>query len=136
MVEQLVRVETRLWNLLDQGLREHGRVSMAELVALRVLQRAPGRRVQDLAAEIDISPGGASKLVERLVAAGLVERTADAADRRAAVLHLTDDGYAAVRGAARLSESRLADRFSAELPELSSVLTELEERLREGARAS
>lgn len=132
VVEQLVAVETRLWNRLDRVLGEQGCVPLPQLVALRVLHRRPGSRVRDLAAELDISPGGASKLVDRLVAAGTVERTADAEDRRAAVLRLTDKGHEAVRLASEVSEAWLVERFAGELSELCPALTRMGARLGEG----
>ena len=97
LVEQLVRVQTRLWNQLDRALLDQGQVSIAWLMALRVLADAPGRRVQDLAEHIDISPGGASKLVDRLVGAGLVDREPDPEDRRVSRLRLTASGRRVVR---------------------------------------
>jgi DNA-binding MarR family transcriptional regulator len=111
LVEHLVRVQTRLWNQLDQVLLADHQVSMARLVALRVLQTTPGSRVQDLAEHIDISPGGASKLVDRLVAAGLVDREIDADDRRVSRLRLTAQGRRAVRDGSRRAETWLAGRF-------------------------
>ena len=111
LVEHLVRVQTRLWNQLDRVLLADQQVSLAWLVALRVLQTTPGSRVQDLAADIDISPGGASKLVDRLVAAGLVDREIDADDRRVSRLRLTVQGRRAVRDGSRRAETWLIDRI-------------------------
>jgi DNA-binding MarR family transcriptional regulator len=111
LVEQLVRVQTRLWNQLDRALLDQGQVSIAWLMALRVLADAPGRRVQDLAEHIDISPGGASKLVDRLVCARLVDREPDPADRRVSRLRLTASGRRVVRDGSRRAESWLAGRF-------------------------
>ena len=102
LVEQLVRVQTRLWNQLDRALLDQGQVSIAWLMALRVLADAPGRRVQDLAEHIDISPGGASKLVDR---------EPDPADRRVSRLRLTASGRRVVRDGSRRAESWLAGRF-------------------------
>ena len=111
LVEHLVRVQTRLWNQLDRVLLADHQVSMAWLVALRVLDAAPGSRVQDLAENIDISPGGASKLVDRLVAAGLVDREIDSDDRRVSRLRLTAPGRRAGRDGSRRAEAWLVSRF-------------------------
>ena len=111
LVEHLVRVQTRLWNQLDQVLLADHQVSMARLVALRVLQTTPGSRVQDLAEDIAISPGGASKLVDRLVAAGLVDREIDVDDRRVSRLRLTAPGRRAGRDGSRRAEAWLVSRF-------------------------
>jgi DNA-binding MarR family transcriptional regulator len=101
LFEDLVRLETGLWNQLDGALKDADNLSLAWLLALRVLEADPGSRVLDLAQDIGISPGGASKLVDRLVEAGLVSRVPDENDRRVSRLHLTADGRrAAVAGSA------------------------------------
>jgi len=113
--EGLVRVETRLWNRLDRALNDKHGLSLAWLVALRVVQAAPGSRVQDLAETIDISPGGASKLVDRLVAAGLVDRATDDSDRRASRLRLTPRGRRVVRRGSATSEQWLQENLAGAL---------------------
>ena len=50
-----------------------------------------GRDAAD-AGFIDIDPGAVTRLVDRLVAKGLVERVADPADRRSVRLKLTEAG--------------------------------------------
>ncbi|MFE3453774.1 MarR family winged helix-turn-helix transcriptional regulator [Nonomuraea sp. NPDC059194] len=73
-----------------------------------------------LAAKLEITPQGAAKTVEEMVAAGYVERVADPADGRVKVLHLTDAARALMaaghefhadferRMAAELGEARVA----------------------------
>ena len=111
LFEDLVRVETRLWNELDRALQDSQGVSLAWLLPLRVLDTAPGSRVHDLAADIGISPGGASKLVDRLVAADLVSREVDETDRRASRLTLTRAGRRTTRAAAKAAGEWLQTRF-------------------------
>jgi DNA-binding MarR family transcriptional regulator len=53
-------------------------------------------RVGDLAASLDLERSGASRRASQLVAAGLVERTVDPDDRRAAVLRLGPAGRRAL----------------------------------------
>ena len=115
LFEDVVRLETRMWNQLDQVLKDEHDLSMAWLLALRVLEAAPGGRVLDLAQDLGISPGGASKLVDRLVGAGLVTRAPDEEDRRASRLHLTPAGGRATRAASATSETWLQRRFDAAL---------------------
>jgi len=113
--EGLVRVETRLWNELDRALIDEHGLSLAWLVALRVVHAGPGSRVQDLADDLDISPGGASKLVDRLVTAGLVDRATDDSDRRVSRLRLTSQGRRVVGDGSATSEVWLSERFGATL---------------------
>ena len=78
-------------------------------------------RMADIAAALDVVPRTATSIVDALEAAGLVARSADASDRRAVLVRLTDDGrelqerlrWARVRAAdealAPLSESERAE---------------------------
>ena len=115
LFEDLVRVETRMWNQLDLALKEEHGVALAWVLPLRVLASAPGSRVVDLAQDIGISPGGASKLVDRLVAAGLVARDVDEADRRSSRLHLTPVGRRTTDACSRTGERWMAERFGGAL---------------------
>jgi DNA-binding MarR family transcriptional regulator len=121
LFDSLVRVETRTWNELDRALKDEHGLSLAWLSALRVLDAGPDRRVLDLADDIDISPGGASKLVDRLVTAGLVARTADDADRRASRLSLTPAGRRAAHAASATSEKWLGQWFDEALGDAATA---------------
>ncbi|MFC7715627.1 MarR family winged helix-turn-helix transcriptional regulator [Nonomuraea recticatena] len=57
--------------------------------ALKVLAVRPMTTSQ-LAARLEITPQGAAKTVEEMVAAGFVERVSDPADGRVKMLHLTE----------------------------------------------
>lgn len=115
LFDDLVRVETHLWNELDRVLKSEHHVPLAWLTPLRVIQKAPDCRVNDVAAEIGISPGGASKLTDRLVAAGLVSRAVDEGDRRASRLRLTPKGRRATSDGSAAATGWLADRFDTAL---------------------
>src|SRR4029453_583140 len=76
----------------------------------RAPERGP-RTASQLAALLDISNPGGTKIVGELVAAGYVERVPDPADGRARQLHLTARGRAALATAGRFHasfEGRLA----------------------------
>lgn len=60
---------------------------------------AAGRRMNELAEELLISRGGATKLVARLEQAGYVERFTPVDDRRATFARLTDEGRRVVDAA-------------------------------------
>lgn len=111
LFEDLVGLETRTWNQLDSQLRTQQGVPLAWFFALRRLAAAPDCRVSDLAEHIDISPGGASKLVDRLVTAGLVHRVVDDRDRRASRLRLTPEGTRVNRACSVSSEQWLTVHF-------------------------
>ena len=81
---------------IGRGLRYHTRaatealdVTHSEAELLRLLDRKPGIRVQDAALELGVASNSVSTLVKQLNRAGLVDRTADPLDGRAACLRLT-----------------------------------------------
>ncbi|MBE3012742.1 winged helix-turn-helix transcriptional regulator [Microbispora sp. NEAU-D428] len=97
----LVRCETRLYNALNDRLRERHGIVTSQFEALRYLRDHPGSRVADLAAEFAIGIGATSKSVDRLEKRGWAVRQPNPSDRRSSLLALTDDG------------SRLADAAEA-----------------------
>jgi DNA-binding MarR family transcriptional regulator len=94
----LVVVQGRLRRRLDAALRERHRLSHAEFEVLFLLSRPPragaqtGRRLSELSAMSMLTLSGMSRLVERLVRAGLVSRSVAPEDRRGAYARLTDAG--------------------------------------------
>jgi DNA-binding MarR family transcriptional regulator len=78
---------------LEPTWKAHG-LSGLDLNALLRLSRSPDRRLRmsDLATQTELSTSGVTRLVDRLAAAGLVERQLDPADRRSAYAALTDAG--------------------------------------------
>jgi len=65
------------------------RLSWAQLNALLVVERSEGLNLGGLAAELRVLLSSASRLTDRLVASGLVERVPGRADRREIALYLT-----------------------------------------------
>ncbi|HEU5027374.1 MAG TPA: MarR family transcriptional regulator [Spirillospora sp.] len=88
----LVRCETRLYNALNDRLRDRHGIVTSQFEALRFLRDRPGARVADVAAEFAIGIGASSKVVDRLERQGWVARRPNPADRRSSLLDLTDDG--------------------------------------------
>jgi DNA-binding MarR family transcriptional regulator len=76
-------------------------ISGAEFGVLLSLARTPGERLRmtDLAAQASLSTSGMTRLVDRLEAAGFVERTACPSDRRGLEAVLTPTGRALVEKA-------------------------------------
>ncbi|MFG2677269.1 MarR family winged helix-turn-helix transcriptional regulator [Streptomyces sp. NPDC048445] len=88
----LVRCETRLYNALNDRLRERHGIVTSQFEFLRFLRQHPGSRVADLAAEFAIGVGATSKGADRLEKQGWIVRQTNPADRRSSLLALTDDG--------------------------------------------
>lgn len=92
----------RLERLLDEDLRAEHDLSLAEYDALLQLAEAPGRRLRmhQLADRVILSRSGVTRLIDRLVADGSVERSPCATDARGAEAVLTDAGLSRLRNAA------------------------------------
>lgn len=98
-----LEAHARLARRLDDELRASHGISLAEYDALLQLARAPGRRLRmnQLADRVILSRSGITRLVDRLEAAGLVERTSCPTDARGAEAVLTEAGLERLRRAAR-----------------------------------
>ncbi|MER6685977.1 MarR family winged helix-turn-helix transcriptional regulator [Streptomyces olivaceoviridis] len=105
----LVRCETRLYNALNDRLRERHGIVTSQFEALRYLRDHPGSRVADLAAEFAIGVGATSKTIDRLEKQGWSVRQPHPFDRRSSLLALTDDGLQLVEEAERTFVERLAE---------------------------
>jgi DNA-binding MarR family transcriptional regulator len=111
---EIVRLEIVLWNRVDSRLRRDHELSLAVFQVLRALAGSPDDplRVGDLAGELGITVGAASKLVDRVDAAGLLQRQADPNDRRASRLVLTDAGARVLVPAAATYREELDDALA------------------------
>ncbi|MFC9437390.1 MarR family winged helix-turn-helix transcriptional regulator [Nocardia sp. NPDC057030] len=89
-VEQAAAQLMALWGRAQQAVGT--RVSPSQLQALTIVQRHGQINLNGLAAELDAMPSSASRLCDRLQAAGLLARTASPANRREVMLALTKDG--------------------------------------------
>jgi len=102
----------RLWAAppARSGLRADDGVEMSTVLVVDALARDTGAAlgVADVAHRLDVAPSTASRLVERAVAAGVVERRADPDDARRAILYLTEAGQALQRRARAMRAGYLA----------------------------
>lgn len=86
---------------LDEDLRAEHDLSLAEYDTLLAIAWSPDRRIRmrTLADSILLSKSGVTRLIDRLVADGLVERSACLSDARGAEAVLTDAGLERLRAA-------------------------------------
>jgi MarR family transcriptional regulator, multiple antibiotic resistance protein MarR len=105
----LVRCETRLYNALNDRLRERHGIVTSQFEFLYYLRDHPGSRVADLAAEFAVGVGATSKGVDRLEKQGWVVRQPNPSDRRSSLLALTDDGSQLVDAAEKTFTNGLAE---------------------------
>src|SRR5574337_1003227 len=78
---------------IEQRMAVHG-LTAAQWYPLWRLKLGHAGTARELAHDTDIDPGAMTRLIDRLVAKGLVERSRSASDRRALVLALTPAGEA------------------------------------------
>src|SRR4029450_2819846 len=99
--------------------------------------RNAGLSLAELAAEEDISPPALSGHVDRLEAAGLVERVRSDADPRRVGLQLTDEGSQLLRRVRARRTTWLAERMRSLTPEeleaIEAALPALHRLIGEGA---
>lgn len=84
-----------------------------------------------------LSSGGATRLVDRLVEAGYVERRPSRTDRRVQLVALTLAGAQALDEAAEFHSENIRQHFTAKLSESElGIFLELLEKIRVGSRTS
>jgi MarR family transcriptional regulator, multiple antibiotic resistance protein MarR len=92
----LVRVETRLYNAVEQRVKAEAGVGAGHFELLRYVRDHPDARVADLASAFAIGVGTTSKIVDRLEKESWVERRPNPANRRSSLLALTLAGESVV----------------------------------------
>lgn len=116
-----------------------GEVSFNEYDVLFNLSRQDGRRlrIRDLSRHLLLTQPSVSRMVDRLVAKGLVRKDSDPGDARGTVVCLTDAGYALFRRVAIAHSASISQHLS---PTLSrdelDQLRELTDRIRRGVETN
>jgi DNA-binding MarR family transcriptional regulator len=100
-VAHLTRVEA------DKRARVHG-MTRAQWSLMKRLEYSPGLSQKELADLLEVEPISVARMVDRLEANGLLERRADAADRRIWRLHLLPEAAPMLK-----QMSALADELGA-----------------------
>ena len=129
LFEQLVRFQIELWNAADARLRAELGTTLGNLESMRVIDARGTCRVNDIADDLVITVGGASKLVDRLEASGTCVRSANPDDRRSSLIELTDTGLEQHAQATRVLVDELGAWFGGvtddTVESLTSTLTAL-----------
>ncbi len=97
-----LKAHARLFRRLDEELRDEHGLSLPEYDALLQMGQSPGRRLRmsQLAERVLLSKSGVTRLVDRLVLDGFVERSPCSHDARGAEAVLTAVGLERLREAA------------------------------------
>jgi DNA-binding MarR family transcriptional regulator len=122
---RLIRLEARMSAAIGDRLRAIG-VSIPQTDVLTTLGEEEGVSQQELAKRLYVTKGNISGLIDRLAAAGFVERRASESDRRQHAIYLTDAGRATAEQAMTVQNQWIADTLGRMTPE---DLAELERHL-------
>ena len=140
---RLMRLDARIRLAMTARLKRVG-LSIAQCDVLTTLTEREGMSQQDLAQRLYVTKGNISGLIDRLEAAGLVERRSIASDRRSHAIYLTPDGHSAARAGiqaqsifvadslGQLGETDLVD-FERVILRLRDTVRSLQEEARSGA---
>lgn len=125
----------RVARRLDDELRAEHDLSFAEYDALLSIATAPERRIRmrQLADRVLLSKSGVTRLIDRLVLDGLVERDTCVSDARGAEAVLTEAGLDRLRAASTTHLRGIADHFldildDAQLAEVGRAMETVAER--------
>jgi MarR family transcriptional regulator, transcriptional regulator for hemolysin len=108
-------------------------VTRAQWKVLFRLKRQPGLRQIELAEMLDIEAITLSRIVDRLEEAGLVERVADPADRRAWRLHVTAKAQPLVEKLQAVADDMIVEAFEGIDPKHIEITRQVLGRVRENA---
>jgi DNA-binding MarR family transcriptional regulator len=110
---------------LERELQAEQAMGLGEYEVLLSLAYSDGRRLRmsELADRLALSRSGATRLVDRLVSDGLVERISCETDRRGQWAHLTDGGLERLRTASPTHLRGIGQHFLDRIPaaELQSL---------------
>lgn len=115
----------RQFRLIYGAVRQHFRevestcgISGSQVWILRDVASVPGIGISELAARLSIHQSTCSQLVEKLAAAGLLEKTRSTVDQRRVGLRVTESGQRLVRRAPGPAEGMLPDALR-QLPDVA-----------------
>ena len=136
---RLLEAHATVTELLERELVAERGLPLSRYDVLLNLAEAPGGRLrmQELSASVLLSKSGLSRLVDRMVEAGLVRRERCEDDRRGWFAVLTDQGRSALRRAAPIHLRGIHEHFTSHLdPEEVKALTTALTKVVAAARAS
>jgi MarR family transcriptional regulator, organic hydroperoxide resistance regulator len=117
LFDDLVRLEIELWNAVDARLQAEAGLPLTHFEPMSVMDRLGACRVHDIATELGITTGGASKLIDRIEASGHCRRRPNPDDRRSSLLELTPAGRRLMVQATAAFDAELDRRLAVAAPE-------------------
>jgi DNA-binding MarR family transcriptional regulator len=109
-----------VWGRAQESMRRP--VSSSQLRALLAMERLGEINLNGLAEELGAIPSSASRLCDRLQAAGLISRDTGRTDRREVVLSLTPDGHSLLGAMRSARRAEIAGVLAAMTPDDQQAL--------------
>lgn len=111
LFDDVVRLEIGLWNTVDKRLRNDHELPLTWYEPMDVVARTGVSRIHDIAEALMITVGGASKLVDRIEDAGLLQRCPHPTDGRSSQIVLTAVGRRRLDAARAAVDDELSRLF-------------------------
>jgi DNA-binding MarR family transcriptional regulator len=113
-----LQAHSALVSVLSTELAAKTELTLSEFDVLITLRLASERhlRMQDLAGSVLLSKSGITRLVDRLVSRGLVERIACESDRRVTYAGITEEGLRVLRESSPVHRRVVAEHFARFIP--------------------
>ena len=128
---RLVEAETSLSRALGRELERQCAISHTTFEVLLRISRSDGGELSmsSLAQQVALTSGGITRLLDRMIEGGLVDRVPSASDRRVSYAALTPEGRSVLDAAKRVHAANLrrvfADFDALQLGELDRLLDKL-----------
>jgi DNA-binding MarR family transcriptional regulator len=134
VVDAVLSASRALVAVAARSLAEAGdEVTLTQYRTLVVLASRGPQHLADLAAALAVTPATATRMCDRLVRKGLIDRRSDEQDRRQVEIELTERGRALVAGVTRRRRAEIARIVARIPPDQQLVLVEALSRLAESA---
>ncbi len=129
---RLVEAHSSLGRQLGRELEQQCGISHTTFEVLLRISRADGGQLSmsSLAQQVALTTGGITRLLDRMIEAGLVQRVPCPTDRRVAFAALTASGQSALEGALHVHASNLRRVFKGFSADELNTLDDLLDRLR------
>jgi DNA-binding MarR family transcriptional regulator len=128
LIQLISGVNKRLEQAVGARLKPTG-IAVEQYRVLRALERADGKTMGELAAAVFVDAPTLTKIIDRMIAAGLVFRSPDPHDRRKVLILLSDSGrttLAELQALVEGPEDRLVGPLApGEIRQLRALLTSL-----------
>jgi DNA-binding MarR family transcriptional regulator len=109
--DEVMKFGSEIRGALDSRLRTDFGLPLAQFELMSVISRYGSCRIYDVASELGLTTGGASKLVGRIEADELCLRRPNPQDRRSSLLELTRAGRTLLSAATRAVDDELEQRL-------------------------